>query len=527
MSTKHLKITKKQYKGKVYDLIFNKTDYYFANINNNNNWAKVHNCDIDFDSELGGRDKVLEYLIHKYGQESVCNVVTFGKFKVKSAITDISRGLGKPTGMTTVLAKKIMKLPEFDDRNNFSGSLKEFFKDLKIKTEDNEILDWINTNQDTIRLADKLIGQMKNLGTHAGGIVVTPKPIYNFIPVTRGTGNLVTAFSEADGSAKDLSELGILKLDVLGLQTLNILKSCMTAIKKDKDIDLFEYINYLPLDDKQMLDEFSKGENYGVFQMERSKMFIDAFVKAGAGIDSFEDIVAINAMNRPGPLEKYINKYGLWKAIDKGQKKLSDTELKVINQERYPFSFMEEILGSTHGAVLYQEQIMKLVCELTGMTFGESDVFRRSIAWTEDHPKYYTVKALFDGVKTSMLEKGYKEEDSDFFLKYLRDVSGYSFNRSHSCLTKNNYVELEDGSKKSIKETKVGDVIKCFNEKTKKVEFNKVKHFMDQGVKKVYKMKTKSGKVLEVTDDHLLLTSDGNYYSVRECFEKKLKIAVE
>ena len=175
------------------------------------------------------------------------------------------------------------------------------------------------------------------------------------------SGNLVSAFAEADGSFKDLSELGVLKLDILGLQTLNILQNCIDGIKKDKDIDLREEVYYLDLTDKNIIAEFSKGNNYGIFQMERSKMFIDAFKNAGASIDSFEDIVAINAMNRPGPLEKYINKYGYWKAIDKGNKKVTDIELKVINEERYPYEFMKNTLSSTYGAVLYQEQIMSLV----------------------------------------------------------------------------------------------------------------------------------------------------------------------
>lgn len=423
-----IKITKEQYKGKVYDLIFDELDYYYANTENREKFIEVHNCDIDWDSELGGRDKVLEYLIHKYGQESVCNVVTFGTFGAKSAVKDISRGLNKPTGMHTVLEKKIAKLEGLEDAKD----LITFFKNVKTTNEDVEIINWINTNEDTIRLAHKLVGQMKNLGTHAGGIVVTPKPIYNFIPVTKGTGNLVTAFSEADGSEKQLSELGILKLDVLGLQTLNILKGCVTQIKADKGIDLAEYINYLPMHDDEMIKSFCKGDNYGIFQMERSKMFIDAFASAKGPVDSFEDIVAINAMNRPGPLEKYIKKYGYWKAIDKGIIEVDEDELEKVNKERYPFPFMKNMLGKTYGTVLYQEQIMSLVCELTGMSFGESDVFRRSIAWKEDHPKYYTVAPLFESVKQGMYDKGYSEKDAEYFLQYLRDVSGYSFNKSHS-----------------------------------------------------------------------------------------------
>ena len=385
-------------------------------------------ADIDWDTEQGGREKILEYLVKTYGREAVSNVVTYGTYGPKSALSDMSRGLRKDTGHDTILMRKITKLPEIDDANN----LIDYFNTISKNNNDPEISDWIAGNQDTIKFANKLVGQMKSIGTHAGGIVITPGPIYDFLPVTRGNGNLVTAFSEADGSSKDLSELGILKLDVLGLKTMNILKECVKKIFIDKDIDIKEKLFHLPLDDKKMIDYFSTGNNYGIFQMDRSAMFTSKFKSDGGQVDSFEDIVAINAMNRPGPLEKFLPKYGYWKAIDKGKVKLSEEELRVINKERYPFPFMEKILSSTYGAALYQEQIMQIFCELTGMNFGESDSFRRAIAWKPDNPKYYTVKGYFDRLEEAMKQKGYNDEDKEFLLKYLRDASGYNFNRSHS-----------------------------------------------------------------------------------------------
>lgn len=516
-----IKITKGNYKGKVRDFVFNGTNYYYANTDGKYEYLKVHNCDIDWDSEDGGRDKVLEYLIHKYGQDSVCNVVTIGKFKVKSALTDMSRGLGKPTGMNTTLSRKILKLPEFEDTNDFNQSLIPFFDKMLGTTTDNDIIEWIRNNDDTIELADKLIGQMKSLGTHAGGIVVTPKPIYNYIPVTRGKSNLVTAFSEADGSSKDLSELGLIKLDVLGLQTLNVLKNCMIALKKDKNLELFEYINFLPLNDEKMIAEFAKGDNYGIFQMEKSKQFIDAFVKSGSKIDSFDDIIAINAMNRPGPKEKYINKYGHWKAIDKGAKKISKEEAIEIDKERYPFPFMREVLSETFGTCIYQEQIMSLVCELTGMSFGESDVFRRSIAWNKEHPKYYTVKSLFDNVETSMLKRGYTKEDVDFFLKYLKDVSGYSFNK---CLSANHLIHLKGKGKVRLLDVKIGDYILGKNTNDNCNEWVKVKDIHINGKKQVYKCITESGKILECTLDHKLVCEDGVKRKMEEVVNGNYKV---
>lgn len=471
-------------------------------------------CDIDTDFEMGGRDRILEYLIEEFGQESVCNVATFGLYGPKSALQDMSRGLNKDTGHDTILMRKISKLEKLDDTDN----LPNFFDKVRQNTTDREVIEWIDNNQDTIDFAQRLQGQMRQLGVHAGGILITPGPVYDYIPVTRGSGNLISAFRESDGSAKDLSELGLLKLDVLGLRTLNLLKECVNNLKKDKGLNLAEEIYHLKLDDKKILNYFATGNNYGIFQMDRSKMFTSKIK-----VDSFEDIVAINAINRPGPLEKFLDKYGYWKQIDKGEIEVDEEELKKINKERYPYPFMEKVLKETYGCLLYQEQFMFLVQEAGGFNLGEADNFRRGIAWLPDHPKYHTVEKYYQQLEKGMVEKGYSKEDTDVFVKYCRDFAGYSFNRAHSCLSENCFVETREGAKKSIKNIIEGEIIKCFNEQTSEIEFKKVKRFFNQGIKKVYKITTESSKTLELTDDHLLLTEYG-YFSLKECLEKDSKI---
>jgi DNA polymerase-3 subunit alpha len=379
--------------------------------------------DIDWDSEMGARENILEYLISKFGRESVVNVPTFGTYGPKSGLQAMSRGLRKDTGQDSILMRKITKIDGLEDTED----LHAFFKKVRERTSDSDIISWIDNNQDTIDFAQRLQGQITSLGTHAGGIVVTPGPIYNYCPVTRSSNNLVAAYKEADGSSKDLSELGILKLDVLGLKTLNILKECVTKIKDDTGEDLSEKIYFLPLDDEKIIKYFGTGNNYGIFQMDRSKMFTDRMK-----VDSFEDIIAINAMNRPGPLEKFLDKYGYWKAIDKGEIKLSADELAEVDAQRYPFEFMRKSLGQTYGALLYQEQFMQMIADVTGMTFGEADSFRRAIAWKTDNPKYYTVKGYFDRLEQSMIDKGYTKTDVEKFVQYCRDFMGYSFNKSHA-----------------------------------------------------------------------------------------------
>ena len=387
-------------------------------------------ADIDLDFSEGGRDKILEYLVSKYGQEAVMNVSTFGTYKPKSALQAMSRGLGKPTGQDSILMKKISKLPELVDKDSDSWNgeqLISYFEKVERVLQDEEIITWIRENKDVINFSAKILGNITQLGTHAGGILVTNGPAYNYIPITRSGSNIVTAFREADGSSKDLSELGLLKLDILGLSTLNIFKECVQRIKEDKGIDLKEKINHLPLDDKKLLDYFSKGKNYGIFQMERSSMFTSKIE-----VDSFKDIIAINAINRPGPLETFLDKYGYWKKIDTGKIQLTEKELEEVNKERYPFPFMEKVLKDNYGCLLYQENFMSLVCEAGGFNYGEADSFRRVFGWKEDNPKYYTIKDYYDRLEKGMEQKGYSKEDTKKFIQYCRDFAGYSFNISHS-----------------------------------------------------------------------------------------------
>lgn len=477
--------------------------------------------DIDWDSSNGAREAVLEYLIQKYGQEKVCNVPTFGTFGAKSALQSMSRGLRKDTAQDSILMRKITKLPEIEDTKIDITDLVEYFKKVRSRSLDTDVINWIDNNQDVIDFAQRIQGQMTQIGVHAGGIVVTPGPIYDFIPVTRGSGNLVAAFRESDGSGKDLGELGVIKLDVLGLASLNIFKYCVDNIKKDKGIDLFEQLDYLDLDDKNIFEAFMKNSPYGIFQMERAKMFTSKI-----NVDSFDDIIAINALNRPGPLEKYLNKYGYWKDIDQGKIKVTKEELEEIDQERYPFPFMRKVLSKTFGCLLFQEQFMLLVKEAAGFDMGEADNFRRGIAWLPDNPKYHTVEKYFQKLESGMIDKGYSKEDVNFFVKYCREFLGYSFNRSHSCLLGSTLIKTKNGIKK-IKDIAVGEDVLCYNEETEEDEYCRVNTFFDQGIKPCYRIITDKGKVLEATEDHLILSTKGIYHKLKDCISRRLSIKTE
>jgi len=407
------------YKGEVYDLCLEDDHLFYTTTNLENNPILVHNCDFMQDS----RHLVREYLENKYGKEAVFGVCTYHLYHAKSALQDISRGLGKDTSFGGVLMSEVTKLEDLEDCKN----LREYFdKKLEEPNVSATLYVWIKENEETIHWADKLLGQAKNIGTHAGGIVITPGPVYDYIPVIKTGKEIVTAFREADGSGKDLSELGILKLDILGLKTLNIINNCIKDIKNDLGIDITDKIRYLDLEDVNLFKKFKQGNNVGVFQMSGATQ--DRLIKS-INPDCFEDIVAINAINRPGPLEAFAEVFGKWK---RWEKENNTEELALIESERYPFEFMKEPLKNSYGCLLFQEQFMLMVKEAAGFNMGEADSFRRAIAWQEDHPKFYTVKKYFDKLADGMKSKGYSDADVELFLDYCREFMGYSFNRSHA-----------------------------------------------------------------------------------------------
>jgi DNA polymerase III alpha subunit len=213
---------------------------------------------------------------------------------------------------------------------------------------------------------------------------------------------------------------------VLGLKTLNVIKSCINDIKKDTGKDITNDILFINLEDPNLIANYAKGNNLGIFQMESP--MCHSLIKM-VNPKTFEDICAINAINRPGPFEAFGNLYGKRKEIiQNGDLK----EIEELKKEACPFPFMEKALESTYYCMIYQEQLMQMLVDAADFNLGEADNLRRAIAWKPDNPKFHTVKKYFDKLAAGMKEKGYSEVDTQVFVDYCRKFSGYSFNKSHS-----------------------------------------------------------------------------------------------
>ena len=308
---------------------------------------RVSNPDFDIDFCMEGRDRVLEYVTEKYGKDSVAQISTRGTMAARAVLRDVVRVLGKPYGFGDKLAKAIPDV--------LGISLDEAYKEKEFK----ELIESSEESKEVFDMSLKLEGLSRSVGTHAAGVVITPGPLTNYVPLFKNpsTGDITTQVD-----MKGLEDMGLLKMDFLGLRNLTVIDKTVKLINKrhNQNID----ISKVSLDDKEVYKNiFSDANTVGVFQLESSGM---KRLVSNMQPTAFEDIVAILALYRPGPLgsgmvEDYVQ--------CKHKKK------KVV----FPHPLMENILKETYGVLVYQDQIIQSVQVLAGFSLGEADLLRRAI----------------------------------------------------------------------------------------------------------------------------------------------------
>ena len=367
-----------------YDLLFER----FLNPDR----VSLPDIDIDFDDE--GRDKVLRYVIDKYGKNQVAQIITYGTMAAKSSIRDCSRVMELPLSDANVLAKMIPERPGTTLASAF-GEIKELA----------EIKKGSDLRAQVLQQAVVLEGSVRNTGTHACGVIITPDDLTNFVPVStaRDSDMLVTQF---DNSV--VESAGMLKMDFLGLTTLTIIKTALKNIKKSKGIAID--IDCVPLDDVKTYQLFQRGETTGTFQFESAGM--QKYLRQ-LKPDKFEDLIAMNALYRPGPMEYiplFINR-------KHGREPI-----------RYDLPEMEEYLGETYGITVYQEQVMLLSQKLAGFSKGDADVLRKAMGKKQ--------KAVLDKMKDKFIDgcrkNGHPQPVCEKVWTDWEAFAQYAFNKSHS-----------------------------------------------------------------------------------------------
>ncbi len=356
--------------------------------------VSMPDIDIDFDDE--GRQKVIDYVVDKYGKNQVAQIITFGSMAAKSAIRDVSRVLGVPLSKADYMAKLIPdKLG-----TTLSRAFKEVseLKDLKNKTESPE--------GKVLALAETLEGSARHTGLHAAGIIIAPEDLTNLLPVKtdKDSDLLVTQY---DGSV--VESVGMLKMDFLGLKTLSIIKDAIALIKKNHNITID--IKNIPLDDEKTFKLYQKGDTIATFQFESDGM---RSWLAKLMPTEMEDLIAMNALYRPGPMQFIPN------FIERRHRR---------EKVEYPHKLLEGILENTYGIMVYQEQIMQTAQIIGGYTLGGADLLRRAMG-KKKVAEMARQRSIF--IKGAKETNNIKEETAEEIFSMMEKFAQYGFNRAHS-----------------------------------------------------------------------------------------------
>jgi len=360
------------------------------------NIDRVSMPDIDCDFSVEGRERVIRYVSEKYGSDRVAQIITFTTMASKAAIRDVGRVLEVPLRDTDRLAKLV---PVWQGR---SKTLEDTIKEVP------EFREAYESNEEQKRLIDvarTLEGVSRNVSTHAAGVVIAPEPLVHFTPLQYGPGReaVVTQYD-----MKAVGDIGLLKIDFLGLQNLDIISTCLRLLKETRGLEI--NIDDLPFDDAKTYELISAGDTHGVFQLEGAgmrRMLMDMRPQ------SFSDIAAAVALFRPGPM-------------------VNIPAYVARKQGREPIEYMHErlepILRETYGVMIYQEQVMMAARELAGFTLSEADILRAAMG-KKDKAKMAKLRTKFiDGT----VERGIAKSTAEALFDSIAKFAEYGFNRAHS-----------------------------------------------------------------------------------------------
>jgi len=359
------------------------------------NLDRISMPDIDIDFDEDGRESVLKYVVNKYGHDKVAHIITFGSMAAKMAIRDVARVQKLPLPDADRLAKLVPERPGI----TLTAAYTEVPELAKERDSSNKLI------AQTLKYAEILEGSVRQTGVHACGIIIGKDSLDNYIPLCTAKDTDLYA-TQYDGN--HVESVGLLKMDFLGLKTLSIIKDALDNIKKSRGIEI--NIDDLPLDDKKTFELFSNGETTGIFQFESTGM--KRYLR-DLEPNRLEDLIAMNALYRPGPME-YIPKFIRRKH---GTEKID-----------YPIPVMEKYLDDTYGITVYQEQVMLLSQELAGFSKGEADSLRKAMGKKK--------RSIMDEMKLKFQEgctnNGYDEAIVNKIWSDWEAFAQYAFNKSHS-----------------------------------------------------------------------------------------------
>ncbi|WP_103018982.1 DNA polymerase III subunit alpha [Salinibacter altiplanensis] len=362
------------------------------------NPERVSMPDIDIDFDDRGREKVIDYVVEKYGQENVCQIVTFGTMGAKTAVRDVSRVLDIPLDRADEIAKMIPDGPGVD----LDQALDQNPDFRALKDADNPEV------REMMQYAEVLEGSVRHTGVHAAGVIIAPGEISDYVPVSvaKSKGEEVVT-TQYDGDW--VEEFGLLKMDFLGLKTLTLIEDAVELVEDTRDVDL--NIDDIPLDDEDTFELFQRGDTVSIFQFESTGMREHLRTLKPTEIG---DLIAMNALYRPGPMENIPT----YVARKHGREEVE-----------YPHPLLEDILEPTYGIAVFQEQVMQMARELAGFSLGEADILRRAMGKKKEKLMRKQREKFIQGCKA---ENDIPEDEADELFDIINEFAGYGFNKSHS-----------------------------------------------------------------------------------------------
>ncbi|HKI43702.1 MAG TPA: DNA polymerase III subunit alpha [Balneolales bacterium] len=365
------------------------------------NPERVSPPDIDIDFDDVGRQAVIDYVVEEYGRQNVSQIVTYGTMKAKTAIRDVGRVLGVPLAEVNRISKLFPDRPGVDTFAKVLDPEKnpDTHQDIKQLFEDPE-----PQIRRMMKFARTLEGSARQTGIHAAGVIIAPGKVYDYVPVALSKEKDV--ITQYDGPSAE--KCGLLKMDFLGLKTLSILKTAMQYIKENYGKEYT--IDTIPLEDEKTFELYQRGETVGTFQFES-----DGMRKHLKDLNptSIDDLIAMNALYRPGPMQ-FIQTYIERK---KGNEKVE-----------YPHPSLEKVLKSTYGIMVYQEQIMQVAQIMAGYTLGEADLLRRAMG----KKKVEVMEKQREIFISRAVERDVDKETAVDVFEKMAYFAGYGFNKSHA-----------------------------------------------------------------------------------------------
>ncbi len=351
--------------------------------------------DIDIDFCMNRRGEVIEYVRRKYGADKVAQIITFGTMAAKSVVRDVGRVLGLPYGLVDKVAKTIPTGPDV----TLPSAAKDSPALIEAMKNDHEV-------ERIIEIGSRLEGLSRHAGMHAAGVVITPEPVTNYVPLYRtNRDEIVTQYD-----MRIVEKMGLLKMDFLGLRTLTVIDDAIKSAKAVEGVTID--IETLPLDDPEVFRLFQEGRTKGVFQFESGGM-VDLLRKSRP--TRFEDLAALNALYRPG-------------ALDAGMVDEFVRRKNGLSKAKYLVPAMKGILEETYGVIVYQEQVMQIAQQVAGYSLGQADLLRKAMGKKDAA----VMAAERDKFVTGAVARGIDKKKANDLFDYIEPFARYGFNKSHS-----------------------------------------------------------------------------------------------